>query len=71
MFIDHSENITKQERKHFNMREAAYRFTTVPESHQISASTELQSQTALKAERIHSVTASPEETSEGPRNDKR
>lgn len=69
MFIDHhSENITKQElqplcEKHLNKQEAAM----FPESHQISASTELQSQTAIKAERIHSVTASPAETGQKPR----
>lgn len=32
------------ERKHFNMQEAAYRITAIPECNQISALTELQSQ---------------------------
>lgn len=75
MFIDHNEIITKQELQPLSEN------TSICEKLHIGSQRFLNpirsvlqqncSQTALKAERIHSVTVSPGETSEGPQNDRR
>lgn len=63
MFIDHSEMITKQKLQPWSENTS---IREIPESHQISASPELQNQSAIKAQRIHSVSASPAEVQQKP-----